>query len=412
MKMKFLLFLLLGYASCAPGTDTGLQIQIDAGEYDRHNSIVSFQVPDTLEHEAYQLMDSQDNVIPVQIEGRYATFVLPGLNAGESLSLRLVPSKIQNEKGVSIQFLQDAVGFKLDENRPVLQYRSGAGGLELEDIDEVHYRGGYIHPVISPDGHVITQHYNPDRPHQYAIWSGWSRTEFEGRNPGFWTAATGTGSVEVNSIDNLRSGPVYGGIRTRHHFIDKTTDENTTILSDNWNVRVYNVPEKNNFPVHIFDLDVSQRNISESPFTINEWVYGGIGFRGNDSWLGEENARLLTSEGKTRVDGEPIREVWSDIGAHQSRARWAYLSGVVDGENPGIVILVHPENFRFPEPIFMNLREPFFMFSPAVLGDIHIEPGESLRLRYRYVVMDDEPAPEFLESLWQGYAYPVGVTFN
>jgi len=412
MKAKYLLFLLLGYTSCAPITENELQIHVDAGEYDRHNSIVSFHVPDTLKNESYQLLDSQGNVIPVQIERQSGVFILPGLNAGESLSLYLVPSKVQHKKGISVQLFQDAVAFNTEENKPVLQYRSGVGGLDLGDIDEIHYRGGYIHPVISPDGHVITQHDNPDRPHQKGIWSGWSRTEFEGRNPGFWTAATGTGSVEVYSVDQIWSGPVHGGIRTQHHFIDKTTEENKAILSDNWIVQVYNVPVINGEPVHIFDLDVSQQNVSESPFTINEWVYGGIGFRGNDSWLGEENTRLLTSEGKTRVDGEPVREIWADIGAHQSRARWVYISGNIDGESPGIAILVHPENERFPEPIFMNLREPFFMFSPAVMGDILIEPGEALRLRYRYVVMDGEPSPEYLESLWQDYAYPVAVTFD
>lgn len=412
MKKIYFMFLLLWLASCASITENELRIHIDAGEYDRNNSIITFQVPDTLTHESYHLLDPQGNAIPVQFEGQNATFVLPGLNTGESLSLHLVPSKGQVKKGISVQLLEDAVAFHTEENKPVLHYKSGAGGLDLGDIDEIHYRGGYIHPVISPDGHVITQHDNPDRPHQKGIWSGWSRTEFEGRNPGFWTAATGTGSVEVYSVDQIWSGSVHGGIRTRHHFIDKTTEVNKTILSDNWIVQVYNVPVTKSEPVHIFDLDVSQQNVSESPFTINEWVYGGIGFRGNDSWLGEENTRLLTSEGKTRVDGEPIREVWSDIGAHQSRARWAYLSGDVDGENPGIVILVHPENFRFPEPIFMNLREPFFMFSPAVLGDIILEPGESMQLRYRYVVMDGDPDPEFLEGLWQDYAYPPKVTLE
>lgn len=412
MKVKYLLFLLLGYTSCAPITENDLQIHVDAGEYDRHNTIVSFQVPDTLKHESYQLLDSQGNVIPVQIERQSGVFLLPGLNAGETLSLHLVPSKVQDKKGISVQLFQDAVAFSTEENRPVLQYRSGARGADMGDLDEIFQRGGYLHPVFSPNGHVVTGHYNPDRPHQNGIWSGWFRTEFMERNPDFWSPAAGTGSVDVYSLDHIWNGPVHGGIRARHHFTDNTTNDSTVILTDNWNIQVYNISEKNDYPVHIFDLDISQKNVSVYPFIISEWMYGGIGFRGNDSWLGEENTRLLTSEGKTRVDGEPVREIWADIGAHQSRAHWAYISGNVDGESPGIAILVHPENERFPEPIFMNLREPFFMFSPAIMGDILIEPGDALRLRYRYVVMDGEPSPEYLESLWQDYAYPVAATFD
>ncbi len=412
MKNISLLLLLFGYVSCAPATDKELHITVDAGEYDRHNSIGSFQMPDVPEYGQYHLVDSEGNTIPVQIDDRNAHFILPVMNSGESISMRLLPTKAENDKGVTVKLHEDAVAFSLEGNRPVLQYRSGTGGLELGDLDERLHRGGYLHPVVSPEGQIITGHYNPDRPHQQGIWSGWSRTEFEGRNPGFWYGPTGTGSVDVHSLDHIWSGPVHGGIRAKHHFTDKTTDEDVVILSDNWTVRVYNVPMKHEYPVHVFDLDVSQVNVTGSPFTINEWVYGGIGFRGNDAWLGEENTRLLTSEGKTRTDGEPLRDVWSHVDSHQSRARWAYLSGVVNDKRPGIAILVHPENLQFPQPIFMNLREPFFMFSPVVMEDIRLEPGESLRFRYRYVVMDEEPDPVFLESLWQDYAYPATINLD
>ena len=413
LKKIPLLFFLFGFFSCSTTTDKDLHVHIEAGEFDRHNSIITFMVPDTMSREKpFQLVDPQGNTFPVQIENRQARFILPALNAGGSATLRLVPSDDGNGRNVFAELHQDAVSFNLDANRPVLQYRSGPGGLDLEGLDKRLYRGGYLHPVISPSGQVVTEHYNPDRPHQQGIWSGWSRTDFEGRNPGFWYGPTGTGSVDFHSVDLIWSGPVHGGIRAEHHYIDKTTEEPAVILSESWIVRVYHIPAMGELPVHLFELDVTQTNITESPFIINEWVYGGIGFRGNDSWLGEENTRLLTSEGKTRTDGEPLREIWSHVESHQSRARWAYLSGVTGDERSGIAILGHPDNLQFPEPIFMNLREPFFMFSPAVMGDIILDSGEALRFRYRYVVMDDDPDFEFLESLWYDFAYPPTVKLN
>ncbi|MCC5906939.1 MAG: PmoA family protein [Balneolaceae bacterium] len=414
MKKLYFFPLIILFISCTSEMKNEVNIHVDAGDYDRFNSVISFTVPDTLQHEAYHLIDSGGNRIPLQIEDQKAYFVLSVLNAGESITFRMVPSEEQenNPGGVSYQHLEDAVGFFVNGDKPVLHYRSGAGGVDMGELDDHFKRGGYLHPVYNPNGEEITAHYHPDRPHQNGIWSGWSRTQFDGRSPSFWTPASGAGLIEAHSLDKTWSGPVHGGLRATHHFIDKTGDRDVTILSENWTVRVHNILEREEQPIYLFDLDSEQENITEHPFTIHEHVYGGISFRGNDSWLGEENSRLLTSEGKTRVDGAPIRDVWSHIEAHQSRAKWAYLSGVVDGEHPGIVILVHPENLEFPEPIFMNLREPFFAFSPAAMGDITIEPGESLRFQYRYVLLNSDPGAEFIENLWLDYAYPAKVTLN
>jgi hypothetical protein len=412
MKKIYHLLLIVLFVSCTSSTDNNLHVHVDAGDYDRFNSVISFQVPDTLQHGSYHLSDADGIGIPVQIEGHTAYFILPELRAGESITFQMVPSEDSDHNGISYQHLEDAVAFISEGGNPVLHYRSGAEGADLGELDELFARGGYIHPVISPGGAVITDHYHPDRPHQNGIWSGWSRTEFDGRSPSFWTPAAGAGAIEVENLDKTWNGPVHGGIEATHHFIDKTADTDVTILSEKWTVRVHNILERDGQPVYLFDLESEQQNITEHPFMIHEHVYGGISFRGNPSWLGEKNARLLTSEGKTRTDGEPIRDVWSHIDAHQSRAKWAYLSGVVDGEHPGIVILVHPENLTFPETIFMNLREPFFAFSPAAMGDITINPGESLRFRYRYVVLDHDPGPDFIENLWLDYAYPANVTLN
>ena len=414
MKKIYFFSLIVLFISCTSERNNEINIHVDAGDHDRHNSVITFTVPDTLQHEAYHLLGSGNNSIPLQFEDQTAWFVLPELNAGESITFRMVPSTEHNNgpEGVTFQHREDAVAFFIEGEKPVLHYRSGAEGADLGELDELFARGGYIHPVISPGGAVITDHYHPDRPHQNGIWSGWSRTEFDGRSPSFWTPAAGAGLIEVQSVDNTWSGTVHGGVQATHHFIDKTGDTDVTILSETWTVRVHHVLERDGQPVYMFDLESEQQNITEHPFMIHEHVYGGISFRGNAAWLGEENTRLLTSEGKTRVDGEPIRDAWSHIDAHQSRAKWAYLSGVVDGEHPGIVILVHPENLEFPEPIFMNLREPFFAFSPATMGDITIDPGESLRFRYRYVVLDHDPGAEFIENLWLDYAYPANVTLH
>lgn len=90
---------------------------------------------------------------------------------------------------------------------------------------------------------------------------------------------------------------------------------------------------------------------------------------------------------------------WSSI-----RARWVLLSGAVDGKMTNIAILAHPVNLRFPESIFVNQQEPFFIFAPTQLGDWVLKPQESFTMKYRYIVMDGAPpSQKFIEKLWTDF---------
>jgi hypothetical protein len=108
--------------------------------------------------------------------------------------------------------------------------------------------------------------------------------------------------------------------------------------------------------------------------------------------------RFLTSEGKTRENG------------NETRAKWCYVGGDVDGKPAGIAILCHPDNFRFPQPVRIHPDEPFFCFAPSQLGDWKIEPGKPYGAKYRFVVTDGEPDAKEIERLWRDYAEPVKVT--
>jgi len=400
------------FTSCATADEEGFQVVFEAGDYNRQFVPVTFQAPDSLKHPFYELVDPEYGAIPVQIKGHQISAIIPELHAGERRAMRVVPSENRNEIGISTQQKEGSIAFISGNGQPVLHYRTSGEGQDLGGLDERFRRGGYLHPVYTPAGQIVTGHYHPDRPHQLGIWSGWSRVQTEARNPEFWYPVTGRGEIEVVSADSLWHGPVHSGLHAEHHFIDKTAEDPVPIISEKWTVQVYNTGRGVDRPLFIFDLESTQHNITDAPIIFTEHVYGGISFRGNDEWLGEEGTRLLTSEGKSRFDGAPVREVWSHVDSHQSRAKWAYLSGAADDGVPGIVILAHPENLNFPEVIFMNLREPFFAFTPSAMGDITIDPDESLCFRYRYVVMDNEPDPEFLEQMWQDFANPVTVAFK
>jgi hypothetical protein len=122
--------------------------------------------------------------------------------------------------------------------------------------------------------------------------------------------------------------------------------------------------------------------------------------RGARSWLGPEGASFLTSDGKGRLDGE------------NTRVRWCYLGGILDGKSAGIAVLVHPRNFRAPQPVRLHPKDPYFSVSPVKAGNFSIEPGRPYASSYRLVVNDGPPDASLLNRLYDDYAEPPAASFR
>src|SRR5690625_7514147 len=61
MKISFILLVAVIFASCTSTSDEDLINHAEAGDFDRYNSIISFQLPETLAHKEYHLTDSDGN---------------------------------------------------------------------------------------------------------------------------------------------------------------------------------------------------------------------------------------------------------------------------------------------------------------------------------------------------------------
>jgi hypothetical protein len=120
-----------------------------------------------------------------------------------------------------------------------------------------------------------------------------------------------------------------------------------------------------------------------------------MAIRGHRNWFDTKNSEYLTSEGKTRKDG------------NQTRPRWVDMYGWVDGKLSGIALLCHPENFRFPQPARLHPEKPYFCFATPALGPFSIEPGKPYRSRYRFYVHQGRPDPAAIDRVWTEFAYPM-----
>lgn len=257
-------------------------------------------------------------------------------------------------------------------------------------VDPVFTRSGYIHPVWTPDGRVLTHDFPAKHLHHHGIWFAWTSAEFQGRKSDFWNSKERQGRIECVKVEETFSGPVFGGFRARHRWLNLNGPGGPQpVLEEVWEVRVYAVGN-----LFVFDLTSSQTCASEAPLRIRTYHYGGLGFRGSGEWEGKDGCAFLTSEGRRRQDG------------HATSARWCIMSGSLAGRPASIAFLSHPSNFRFPQGMRIHPDEPFFNWCPAQGGDFSIEPGAAYISRYRFVVSEAVLSAAAAEELWKAYAQP------
>lgn len=260
----------------------------------------------------------------------------------------------------------------------------------VEQSNPVFSRSGYIHPIWTPSGKVVTNDSPANHLHHHGIWSAWTSSEFEGRKSNFWESAAKQGRVECVKVEEKTSGPVWCGFKARHRFVNLNAPGGEKVaIEELWEVRVYALTDR-----FVIDLVSTQTCASDQPLVIKEYRYGGIGFRGSADWEGKDGVAFLTSEGKGRVDG------------HASKAKWVAAWGKVGGADATVGLLCHPSDFRFPQPLRIHPTEPFFNWAVPQGGDFSIEPGKPYVARYRFLVADGLLDAATLNPAWAAYGEP------
>lgn len=395
-------------------------ITVDAGSYTRIDTPVSVAldgIPLGLADEQYYLLeqarrpdsrretrgqgDSKKNRIPVQIEAGSPPklwFILSGRTEAKSKRVFELHPDSDNASLTHIEAKKDnrRLTLQRDENRILSYYH--AIMPPPEGRDQIYQRSGFIYPIWSTTGNILSEIHPKDHVHHFGIWMPWTHTRYEGNLVDFWNIQDGTGTVRFSRFISTTDGPVYGGFQVEQdHVALKTSTGEKVILKEVWDVRVYNIggPEKGYW---LWDFKSTQCNITELPLIQEEYRYGGFAYRGAPQWSGP-NAAYLTSEGKTQIDG------------NGTRSRWCDLSGSIDGQWEGVEIMSNPNNFRHPEPmrIIPDADYVYFVYCPSVLGEWEMKPGEDHIFRYRLYMHEGKANVEDNERLWQDYAEPPEV---
>ncbi len=384
---------------------------VEAGSYERTDTPIAFPIdglnynPDRGALVLYETtggvrarVAAQVDISPVML----LRFVLSGVTqAGMSRTFSLA---LEERAGLSEMTVQDD-GRSLHlgpPGKPVLSYRyeimpppEGASGL--------YRRSGYIHPLRTPAGQILTRIQPPDHYHHYGIWGPWTRTFIGGREVDFWNLYKGEGTVRFAGFLSRTEGPVFSAFRALQHHIDfKAAGEDQTALAEVLEVRAWRPLNRR----VVIDYTTTFSTFLDSTLTLAAYRYGGgIGFRATEAWT-RSNTSVLTSEGKTRAD------------ADGSRARWCLIQA--DTPDPaGILFMSHPVNHAFPEPMRVwpedaneGRGDVFFEFTPIRHNDWSIEKDRQYSLRYRMLVFDGHLTPVEARSYWQDWAHPPTVILN
>lgn len=380
-------------------------IRVDAGAYDRVDTPVSVSVEGpAIGAGAFMLVEKvggESVTYPAQLEAGSPPriwFVLAGTTkAGAARTFSLVKAGEAKWDGVTVvktdKYLELA-----HRGDKVLRYNH-AIVPPPEGQDKLYERSGFIHPMWSTKGTVLTNIHAADHIHHLGIWMPWTHTQFEGKPVDFWNLKEGQGTVRFSRYLSMTEGPVYGGFKAeQEHVALKTAEGEKVVLNEVWDVRVFNVggPEKG---YRIVDFASTQRCVADSPLHQEEYRYGGFGFRATGKW-DEANAEYLTSEGKNRKNG------------HTTRARWCDTSGEIDGWE-GITFYSHPGNFQHPEPMrIWPEGQVFFNFCPSQATAWDMEPGVNHVFRYRMYIHEGKITVPAAERIWADYAEPPKVTIE
>jgi hypothetical protein len=381
---------------------TPVSLSLDAFDYNTDKGILVL----------YEIIEGEEVFVPAQLEtGQSAKlwFILDKTSSARAIRnfvLRLEDKEREDQKEKTFRLERKHNDLSIARGeKPVLNYRFGIK-YPPEGIDVLYKRSGFIHPLWSPGGEILTNIQPDDHYHHYGIWGPWTKTHIDGREVDFWNLAKGQGTVRFAGFLSEVEGKVFSGFRVLQQHIDfGAKGEDQAAINELLDVRVWNVSGD----IWIIDYTTTINSPLDNGIMLDAYRYGGgIGYRATEKWH-KDNCTVLTSDGKKRDN------------ADGSFARWCLVEGESDSGRgrSGILFLSHPSNRMHPEP--MRVWPPdanggrgdlFFEFVPIRHEDWKLEARKDYTLKYRMVVFDGAMDEAEAERYWNSFAYIPVINFN
>ncbi len=376
------------------------ELKITIGEQKLNKSLVRFTIPkhidaDESEWELYNSA-SEISLSAQRLNDSQAVFILNKqvIKNGE-YTFCLKPAK-RGIKSMYAEIDDENMYLKSGENQ-ILTYHISVdcpGGNQ----PEYYCRSGFIHPIYSPDGAMLTDGFPVGHIHQHGLFMAWTNTTFRGEFTDFWNQQKEKGTALHKSLISTTSGSVFCGFTS---VLNQVSLKHGPVLEESWEVKAYAIGD-----CFMVDLVSNQKNITNDTLFLNKHMYGGLGLRGSRLWNAHdtlhfiEKAQFLTSEGLTLEN------------ANHTRPLWTAIYGETEKGMAGFAVLDHPDNFRHPQYARVHPEMPYFSITPTVDSAAFFAPGSAFKWKYRVITFDGSPDTSKLNVFWKDFAEPIVLTLN
>lgn len=258
----------------------------------------------------------------------------------------------------------------------------------------------YLHPLRTADGKIVTRGYpmenlageTRDHPHHQGLW--FTHGDVNGFD--FWAnpaAGPKKGKVIVDSITKAEGGPRTGVISFQARWIDAN---GKALLREDRTMTFSGAG-----PNRLIDFDVTFTALDQ-PVKFGDTKEGTFAIRLADSLTEKSKGAVLTNA----AGAQTMQNVWG------KPSPWVDYSGKLDGEAVGIAIFDHPGNPKHPTT--WHARD-YGLFAANIFGQrdftndktkdgsVTLEPGKSMRFRYRVVIHPGDTNSAKIAELYEAY---------
>lgn len=268
----------------------------------------------------------------------------------------------------------------------------------------------YLHPMRSASGKIVTRLYpmeladgeKRDHPHHRGLW--FTHGDVNGYD--YWANEPSQkgpkkGRIVLKKVLGTKSGKTSGTLDVAFDWLDP---EGKPLLAETRKMTFYSDPA-----LRTVDLDIRLTALEKAKF--GDTKEGTFAIRLAPSLeephrgapeTPKRTGKMVNAEG---LEGE--KDVWG------KRSPWVDYFGEIEGEKLGIAILDHPGNPK--HPTYWHSRS-YGLFAANIFGEhdflrdktrdgsITLEPGKSLRFRYRVIIHPGDYRSAGIADLYKKYA--------
>jgi hypothetical protein len=123
-----------------------------------------------------------------------------------------------NSQEVTLQESSKGMDFLLD-GKLVLSYQMTKEPVPT-GIKEAYSKSGFIHPIQSPSGQILSRIQPEDHYHHYGIWGPYTRATIGGKEVDFWNLGDEKGRVDFSHVLSKKQAGGAAELTVRQNHVD------------------------------------------------------------------------------------------------------------------------------------------------------------------------------------------------